>query len=311
MKLPDFEAWAIFAKVAEYGSFSQAAKELQLSPPTVSKAVSRLEQSLGVSLFSRNSRHMSITQAGHMVLERANRIFLEAELAEAEARGGKVQPSGLIKIAAPTIFGIRHISPILPSFLENYPEIDLMVNFSDSFVDLIAEGYDLVIRITRLADSALTARKLCTVRRLLVAAPSYAASLGGITHPRDLEGQKSFIYSNGVAPGMIRLMGEGVHKGEVYMLSQKARLQSDNVEGFLPALEAGLGFSLLPEFLVSDALKAGRLVGLLPGWHVEDVGLYLVTTGRALRPQRVTLLMEHLIRHFEAPSWRKGKAIET
>lgn len=302
MKLPDFEAWGIFAKVAEHGSFSQAAKELQLSPPTVSKAISRLEQSLGVALFSRNSRHMSITQAGQHALERANRMFLEAELAENEVRGGRAQPSGLIRVTAPTTFGIRYISAALPSFLAAYPDIDVSINFTDSFVDLVSEGYDLAIRIATLMDSALKARKICAVRRLLVASPDYLARKGRPAHPQELEGEKSFVYFNGSSCGGIRLTEAGT--GEVYTLSQSARFQSDNSEGFLPALEAGLGFGLFPDFMVSEALREGRLEEMVPGWQAEDIALYLVTTATKLRPQRVSLLIDHLIREFETPPWR-------
>ncbi|MCX5616415.1 LysR family transcriptional regulator [Bombella sp. TMW 2.2559] len=302
MKLPDFEAWGIFAKVAEHGSFSQAARELQLSAPTVSKAVSRLEETLGVALFSRNSRHMSITQTGQLVLERANRMFLEAELAENEARGGRVQPSGLIRMTAPTTFGLRYVAPVLPAFLETYPDIDVSISFTDTFVDLVSEGYDLAIRIATLADSALKARRICTVRRLLVASPAYLDQLGRPTHPRELEGGKSFVYVNSPSCGTIRLTDS--RTGESHMLSQQARIRSDNAEGFIPALEAGLGFGLLPDFMVNEAIRDGRLEEMMPEWQVmEDVALYLVTTATKLRPQRVSLLMEHLVRQFETPSW--------
>lgn len=302
MKMPDFEAWAIFAKVAEHGSFSRAAKELQLSPPTVSKAVSRLEESLGVALFSRNSRHMSMTQTGQLVLERANRMFLEAEAAENEVRGGRVRPSGLIRMTAPTTFGLRYVSAALPSFLAVCPDIDIAISFTDSFVDLVSEGYDLAVRIATLGDSSLKARRLCTVRRLLVASPDYLARQGNPVHPRELEKQKSFVYSNGSSCGIIRLAEKAT--GAIHTLTQTARLQSDNAEGFLPALEAGLGFGLMPDFMVSGAIREGRLREMLPGWQVEDIALYLVTPATKLRPQRVSLLMEHLIRQFGGPPWR-------
>ena len=303
MRLPDFEAWAIFAKVAERGSFVRAAEELQLSKPTISKAVSRLEQSLGVALFSRNSRQMSVTETGRMLLGHANRILAEAEAAESEARGGTHRPSGLIRVAAPMTFGIRHLSPALPAFLEKYPDIDITVDFSDSLVDLVAEGYDLALRIASLADSSLRARHLCGVRLLLVATPEYLDRIGRPTHPRDLEGQKSFVYTNTSAPGTLRLTS--TKTGAEYVLSQASRFRADNAEAFLPALKAHLGFGLFPEFMIWDGLQDGRFEQILPDWDAASIALYLVTSSSTLRPFRVNALMDHLVSAFEHPPWAK------
>lgn len=304
MRLPDFEAWAIFSKVAEYGSFARAAEEIQLSKPTVSKAVSRLEQSLGIALFNRNSRHMSLTETGRALLGYANRLVMEAEAAEIEARGDMQRPSGRIRIAAPMTFGVRHLAPVLPGFLEQYPEIDLTIDFSDAVVDLVAAGYDVALRIASLADSSLRARRLCDVRLLLVGAPSWLERVGRPAHPRDLEAHKSFVYTNGSAPGMIRLRLEG--SGKEYVLSQTARLRADNAEAFLPALEAGLGYGLFPEFMIWDGLRRGRLERILPDWEGPLITLYLVTPASPVRPTRVTALLDYLSKAFERPPWAQA-----
>ncbi|GAB6968623.1 LysR family transcriptional regulator [Komagataeibacter kakiaceti JCM 25156] len=301
MRLPDFEAWAIFAKVAELGSFARAAEDIQLSKPTVSKAVSRLEQALGVSLFNRNSRHMSLTETGRLLLGHANRILTEAETAETQARGETQRPSGLIRVTAPMTFGMRHLAPLLPEFLVRYPEIDIDIDFSDAVVDLVAQGYDVALRIAALADSALRARRLCPVRLVLVASPHYCERIGRPAHPRDLEGKKSFVYTNTSAPGMIRLRQEKT--GKEFVLSQTSRFRADNAQAFLPALQAGLGFGLFPEFMVGDGLRSGLFERLLPEWEAPAVALYLVTAGSPLRPMRVSAFLDYLVGAFEHPPW--------
>ncbi|RFD18832.1 LysR family transcriptional regulator [Komagataeibacter melaceti] len=306
MRLPDLEAWAIFARVAELGSFARAAEDTQLSRPTVSKAVSRLEQALGVALFNRNSRHMSLTETGRLLLGHASRILAEAEAAEAQARGGTQRPSGLIRVTAPITFGMRHLAPLLPDFLTRYPEIDIAIDFSDAVVDIVAQGYDVALRIAALADSALRARRLCGVRLVLVATPEYCARVGHPTHPRELVGEKSFVYTNTSAPGMIRLRQEKT--GREFVLSQTSRFRADNAEAFLPALHAGLGFGLFPEFMVWDGLHSGRLERLLPQWEAPPIALYLVTGGNPLRPMRVNAFMDYLVGAFAHPPWASGES---
>lgn len=301
MRLPDFEAWAIFAKVAEWRSFARAAEDLQMSKPTVSKAVSRLEQSLGVALFQRTSRQLSLTGTGREVLEHANRIIAETELAEITARDVLLKPSGLIRMAAPMTFGIAHLAPVLPSFLDRYPDIDLTLDFDDTAVDLVAEGYDLALRIASLADSSLRARRLCRVRLLLVATPAYLDRIGRPRHPRSLEPHKSFVYTNTRAPGMIRL--RTADAGQEYVLAQASRLRANNAEGFLPALRSGQGFGLFPEFMVWNDLQAGLLERILPEWEAPPIAIYLVTPPSPLRPARVDALVDYLVEAFARPSW--------
>jgi DNA-binding transcriptional LysR family regulator len=288
-RLPDLEAWAIFARIAETGSFARAAAELNLSTATVSKAIGRLESRLGASLLNRTSRRLSLTALGQAAAERASRLLAETEEMEGSALAQTAAPRGLVRIAAPMSFGQREIAPLLPELLRRYPELTVDLQLADRLVDLVAEGFDFALRIGRLADSSLRSRRIRAIPILLVAAPAYVAARGEPAHPRELPDHACVVYAHHHMP--VRWCFTHPTEGEVAVTPNGA-LRLNNGEVALPALRAGLAVAMLPEFLVREDLQSGALVPVMRPWALPDADLSIVSPPGALRPPRIAASME-------------------
>ena len=289
MRLPDLEAWATFATVADHSSFSAAATAMGVSKATVSKAVARLEASLGQSLFHRTSRRLTLTEAGKPLAERAQRMLAEAVAAEEAAHDAASAPAGRLRVAAPMTFGVTHIAPLIAEFLAQHPAIEIELALSDARVDIVAEGFDVALRIADLPDSSLRARRLRGIRAYLVAAPAYLDRHGTPLHPGELGDHRLFGYTN--APGPWRFRGPG---GAEVGGRATGPLSANSGDALLPALIAGLGIARLPDFIIGAALADGRLTEILPEWRPAPVGLHLLTPPSPLRPARVEALIAFL-----------------
>ena len=298
--LPDLEAWAIFAKVAETGSFARTAEALALSQGTVSKAISRLEARVKTMLFHRTSRSMSLTESGLTALDYANRILEEGVAVEAELTELAASVRGQVRVAVPMSFGLSYVAPSLPGFMAKFPEVSLDVDFSDALVDLVQGRFDLAIRIANLSDSSLLARRLCTVRILLVGSPGYFKQYGKPKHPRDLATHRALQYA--YSPSGANWRFTHPSQGEFAQVMQ-APLRVNNAEALEPALHAGLGLALQPEFLVWQYIQSGALETVLDEWQVEPIALHLVTPPGRRRPARVHALIDYFCEYFARKPW--------
>ena len=299
MRLPDFEAWAIFAAVADAGSFTDAARTLGLSKGSVSKAVTRLEAHLGQSLFHRTSRRLALTEAGTLLADHARRIVGEALAAEEAAHDAAVIPTGHIRLAAPMSFGIARVAPLVAEFLLAHPGIEIDLHLSDAKVDIVAEGFDIALRIGELADSSLRARRLGEVQVSLVAAPAYLAAHGAPAHPSDLAQHRLLGFSLLTGPLRFRRAGEP----EV-AIRPRGPLAANSGDALVPALVAGLGIAMLPGFIIGPHLASGAVVELLRDWAPPPIGLHLLTPPSPLRPARVETLIAFLADRLHDPCAR-------
>jgi DNA-binding transcriptional LysR family regulator len=295
MGLPDLEAWVIFAKVAETGSLAAAADELGLSAATVSKALQRLETRVGERLVHRTSRRLSLTESGRVLAVRAAQILAEGEALEAEAQTKSTTPRGRVRLAVPMSFGLRHIAPVLPDFLASYPEVSIDLQLDDRTVDLVANAIDVAVRIADLPDSSLIARKLCPVRRWVVATPAYFARYGRPGRPLDLKDHSCLCYSY-LATGEIWRFtsADGVEEA----VTVKGPLSATNAGALSFAMEAGLGIALQPDFLVWDAIRQKRLLVALEDWNAPPMAINLVTPAGKPRALRISVLLDFLVRRF-------------
>jgi len=299
-KLPDFEGLAMFAKVAEEGSFAGAARTMGVSVATVSRAVSRLEDRLGGRLFNRSSRQLALTEFGQGLADRATHIYAEAENIEHTALETAKRPRGLLRLAVPMSFGIRWVAPILPDFFRQYPDVSVDLHLSDDRIDLIGDGFDAALRIAVLEDSSLIVKQLATVRRFVLATPAYFARYGRPQHPDDLTAHHCLGYAYRARRDIWRFTHED---GRNATVAPVGPLRVTNVEALIPTLLAGQAIAELPEFIAADLIRTGQVEVVVPDWTMALGGLFFMTPTTRARSAKITALASFLSERLSRPEW--------
>lgn len=284
-----FEDMRLFVQVMESGSFTAAADHLGLSKQYVSRRLMQLEQRLGTRLLNRSTRRLDVTPPGQSYYESAVRLLGEVEQVEQGIAGQNAEPRGTIRLSAPLSFAVAHLGCILPRFLERYAQVSIEVDLSDRPVDLLGEGYDLVLRIGVLEDSSLIARRIASIPRVYCCSPSYLAAHGVPSAPDDLARHQCLPYGHGR-----QVQWQFQNNGKPLVQSVSGRIRANNGEVLKDAAIAGLGITYLPLFIVGDALGDGRLVSVLDDYRTDALQLSAVYPQHRQSSRAVQVLIEFL-----------------
>lgn len=269
----DLNDIVIFARVVQAGSFTAAARLLELPKSTVSRKVSALETRLGTRLLQRTTRSIALTEAGRTYHEHCLRILAEVEASERAMRSYQDEPRGLLRVTAP--LRMRFLGGVFAELLRKYPELRVELVCTDRTLSLVDEGFDMAIRAGALEDSSLIARKLGQVEQVVVASPAYLQRHGEPEHPRALRRHEGLLFGSGgkPSPWVLRRDGEG---GEDVQVSPQARLVTNEFEVIREAAVAGHGVAVLADVAVAEDLEAGKLRRVLEGWRPPGVPLQAV-----------------------------------
>lgn len=292
----------VFARVAALGSLSAAARALGMSQTMATKHIATLEGRLGVKLLHRTTRRMTLTEAGRNYLDAVDRILGDLEEADAAASVETVEVRGTLRLNAPVSFGLREIAPLLPELCQRHPALTIDLGLNDRYVDLIEEGWDLVIRIGSMKDSTMIARRLAPCRTVVCAAPSYIARHGKPKKIADLAKHNCLGYtlSRSVGPDRWSFGREGKARVKV-----QGTLRANNGDALVLAAVAGRGIIYPPTFLVSRELRSGTLVPLkLDHLPLELDGVFAAYPSDRRPPAKVRAAIEFLAGKFgQAPPW--------
>jgi DNA-binding transcriptional LysR family regulator len=294
------QAMEMFVRVVETGSFSKAAREFATTQPTVTKQVAATEQRLKVRLLNRNTRGVSLTEAGALYYEKCKDIVRATEEADAVVRVRQTQAQGLLRVGSSVAFGRRVIVPLALEFMRQHPQLQVDLSFEDRYTDLVAQGVDIAIRLGKLADSALGARFLGSNPWLLAASPRYLRSKGTPKRPADLSGHDALIYSSVQGSDVWRVLSP---RGETVTVPVTARLRSNNLSAVLAAARSHMGVAALPWYVAADSLAAGAIVQVLKGHALPEQEIHAVYPSPKLVPQKVQAFIAFLQGRFQDRWW--------
>ncbi|MGD1933567.1 MAG: LysR family transcriptional regulator [Candidatus Phaeomarinobacter sp.] len=292
----------VFVAVAERGSFSKAADDLNLSNSAVSKQVAALEERLGARLLNRTTRRVSLTDVGQAYWERAKAVLADLEEADAAAASLHDEARGVLKMSVPFSFSLSHLPPVIADFMAAHPKLEIDLVLNDRFVDIVDEGFDVAIRIGELADSSLKARRIAPVRRVLAASPAFLDRVGRPDAPDDLNGDWCLRYS--IGSDTLDLERESSPGDIAAQIKTSGPLRVNNGDMIREAMLRGIGIASLPTFIIGEDLKSGALERVLPDWCASTIAMYAVyPPGKALSA-KVRLLIDFLAERFgPVPPW--------
>jgi LysR family transcriptional regulator for bpeEF and oprC len=294
MRLPmsGLQQFLSFAQTARRGSFAAAARDLGTAPSTVAKSVARLESALGVKLFQRTTRQVSLTPDGERLFRRCERVLAEVDELQAEAAGVRAEPAGLLRIDLPVTYGRRVVLPLLGALLHRHPQLQLDLRLQDDVSDLVRDGLDLAVRIGPLADSRLVARRIDTQQLVVVASPTYLRAQGRPERLEQLSSHRTIGYrmpvSGRVRPWQLR---EGRRAIELHPPHRTVVNEGD---GMVAAAVLGLGLAQVPDYMAGDALGRGELVEVFGALRPAAMPIHVVVSSTRLLPPRVRLVIDTL-----------------
>ncbi|MYN12826.1 LysR family transcriptional regulator [Pusillimonas sp. TS35] len=294
-----FQEMKVFVAIVDCGSFVGAADMLGLSKAAVSRTLNELESRLGVRLLNRTTRRLSLTGEGATFHIRSKAVLADVDEAEAEITAGTGEARGPLKINAPVTFGLLHLAPLWGGFMAQHPAVMLDITLADRLVDVVEEGYDLVIRVGRLRSSSLISRQLSSTRMVLCASPRYLDEHGRPTEPAELASHSILAYS------LFSMGDQWAFTGPDGPVSVNVnpRMRTNSGDTCRDAALQHMGIILQPSFLVGDDLRSGALEEIMPNYRSIELGVYALYPSRQHVSPKVRLLIDYLRQALGGRTW--------